>query len=657
MRITGPTPRHPALFLCGLLFVAAAAMGIAPAADGDIWWHLAAGREMVARRALLFSDPFSVGAGGRAWADVHWLFQLGVYAVYRYSGLLGLVWAKCSIVGGSALVLLAALPRKPRSWVAPVFVTLLVAGLFAARGLLLLRPVIVTLFFIALYFLVLERFRRFGRARELWLLPLAQVAWANFQGLSAIGPALVAAYALAAGLELWAGSSRWFPFAHASLSGSSPRRQFRLQALALIGCAFASCLTPFGAAGLTLPAKLLGRLLPSAVNVYAHAIAENVPPFSLEQTSGEFWHLKWGFALLALALWCGGRRLQLAHLFLLSGFSALPLMSNRNVLLLYWVATPIAALYLAPSVRVWLLRWNRQRGQQLAFALNAGALFTLLGLGVTAAAHEPSLARPTPFRMPEASADFLTHVPGGSIFSADHQGGYLIWRLYPRFKPYIDTRLVLRSAEEFEEYLSIAEDPQRFAQLQAREHFAYVVLPVAYPDRYLGLIAALNASPEWQLVFSDGSEVLFARRDLSFGESIAWGDPQVSERLLAQAERQFRGAPELATAARLHLATLDVALGEFDEADRILSHSSQAEAVALRARARFGAGNVAGAETLAQELLRRDPRDVPSLNLMALIALRRVDRDSAVGYLRRAVGVDPFDLETGQILANLEANP
>jgi hypothetical protein len=536
-------------------------------------------------------------------------------------------------------------------------VTLLIAGLFAARGLLLVRPVIVSLFFIALYFLLLERFRRLGRARELWLLPAAQVVWANFQGLSAIGPAFIAAYALAAGLELWLGDLHWFPCPRKAVLGSSPRRQFALPALVLVACAAASCLTPFGAAGIALPAKLFGRLLPGAHNVYAQAIAENVPPFSVEQISGEFWHLKWSFALLALALWSAGRRLQLAHVFLLSGLSLLAVMSNRNVLLLYWVAAPIAALYLAPVARVKLLRWNRARGQQLARVVSTVALASLLGLCVTAAAHEPSLARPTPFRMPEASADFLARLPGGSIFCADHQGGYLIWRLFPGFKPYIDTRLVLRSAEEYRQYLRVAEEPQRFAELQAREHFAYVVLPVAYPDRYLGLIATLNASPDWQLVFSDGSEVLFARRDLSHRESLDWGDAQVSQRILAEFDRRFPGAPELAAAARLHLATLDVALGEFDEAERLLLRSSQPEAEALRARARFGAGDVAGAEALAEHLLRRDPRDVPSLNLMALIALRRVDRNGAVGYLRRAVGVDPFDLETGQILATLEANP
>jgi len=81
----------PAAVLLGL---GAASTGLAPAADGDIWWHLAAGREMVEKGGLLFTDPFSVSASGRPWVDVHWLFQLAVYAVHQALGLTGLVLVK-----------------------------------------------------------------------------------------------------------------------------------------------------------------------------------------------------------------------------------------------------------------------------------------------------------------------------------------------------------------------------------------------------------------------------------------------------------------------------------------------------------------------------------------------------------------------------------
>ncbi|MEO6603649.1 MAG: hypothetical protein ABIQ16_27445 [Polyangiaceae bacterium] len=654
MRGVRPLQRAHSAFLSGLLFVSAAATGLAPVSDGDIWWHLAAGREMVARGQILFSDPFSVGASGRPWADVHWLFQLFAYAVQLNFGLAGLVWAKCLIIGAGSVLLLRALPAKRGSWTRALFASLLIAGLFAARSLLLVRPVVVTLLFIALFFLVLERFNADGRGRRLLLLPAAQILWANFQGLSALGPALVGAYALGSGLTLLGTRYARWPLAPVVTSGAQARRHFGLQCLSLVGCAAACCLTPFGLAGVTLPAKLLARLVPGGENVFARSVAENVPPYLLEHWSGEFWHLKWCFALLAVAVWSGGRRVQLAHVLLLGGLSTLALMSNRNVLLLYWLGAPIAAFYLAPVIRVVVSRLSRRRGPPIAFAVNVAVVAGLLGLCGTAAARETTLDRPTPFRMPEASSRVLAGLPGGAVFSADHQGGYLIWKLYPYFRPFIDTRLVLRSPEEFAQYLELSEEPERFTALQAREHFSYVVLPVAYPDRYLGLIAALAASSSWKLIFSDGSEVLFARSDLTNRDPLNLGDRAVTEKLTAQIDRNFAVKSDLNAAARLHLASLDLALGQFREAEHVLSGVARPEAEALRARSRFGASDVVGAEAIASRLLRADTKNVASLNLMAVIALGRADRPSAIRYLRRALDVEPFDVEATQLLTSLE---
>jgi tetratricopeptide (TPR) repeat protein len=647
--------RSRSALLAAVLFVGAVSVGLAPSADGDIWWHLAAGREMVARGQLLFSDPFSVSASGRPWPDVHWLFQLTTYAVHSAFGLAGLVWAKCLIVACGALLLFFSLERKPGSWQRPLFVTSLLLALFAARSLLLLRPVIASLFFLALFLYELERFRRDGRTRHLLVLPLAQVLWANFQGLSALGPAVVGAYAAGAGLTLvLGGRSAWFFAPESARPGA---RDFRAQALTLGGCGAALVLTPFGLLGLALPAKLLGRLLPGAHNVYAQNVAENVPPFLLERFShGEFWHLKWFFAALAVAVACGGRRLRSSHVLLVAGFAVLALMSNRNVLLFYWVATPIAVGYLAPVLRARLLRWNARAGQRAAWLVNAAVLVALLSGSAVAAARESALGEPSPFRVPAQSARLLASLPSGDIFSADHHGGYLIWQLFPRFRPYIDTRLVLRSPEEFAAYLRLADEPERFDAFQAQHRFSYVVLPVDYPDRYLGLIAHLYASRDWKLLYSNGSEVLFARRDIASEPAWSLGSPALTTRTISDMTREFAASTKSLAAARLHLAMLDIAVGEFAQAEHVLSLTAGPEAEALTARCRVAAGDIAGAQQIGERLLKQDQNDVSTLNLMAQIALRRGEPAEGVRFLRRALRSDPFDGEASQLLANLEAN-
>lgn len=632
-------------------------VGLAPSADGDIWWHLAAGREMVARGGVLLSDPFSVSAAGRPWLDVHWLFQLAAYAVHRGFGLAGLVWAKCALLAAGALVLSATLGSRARAdWSRAAFVTLLLVAAFSARSLLLLRPVIVTLLFLSLFLFVLEAAHRRGKTSWLWALPGLQVLWSNFQGLSALGPAMVAAYSLAAGADVLRTGKAW-PFAPEAAKSSSALRHFKALLLPLLGCGLACGVTPFGARVFTLPVTLALRLVPGADNVYSYAVAENVPPYLLERvTGGEFWHLKWFLGVLALATLAAGHRLRLSHALLLLGFTMLALSSNRNVLLLYWVGTPIAALYLAPALRRWLRARRVTAAPRVLGALNGAALLAVLGTAGVAAARETSLAEPTPFRVPVESARRLAQLSPGDVFSADHQGGYLIWQLYPRFRPYIDSRLVLRSADEFQEYLGLSEAPSRFEAFQARHHFSYVVLPTAYPDRYLNLISHLYRSPDWKLLFTDGSEVLFARADLSSEPSLDLGDAEEVERIVAGSDRRYAEQLELRAAARVQLGRLLAALGKLDQAELALSGLAHPDVQALQARLRFAAGDAPGAERLARRALGSDGADVRSLSLLARIALERGQAALGADLLKRALAADPFDAEAGELLTQMQEN-
>jgi hypothetical protein len=647
--------RHHAALV--LLAATVAALGLIPSADGDIWWHLAAGREMVARGGFLSTDPFSVSAADRPWIDVHWLFQLGAYAVHEGFGLTGLVLAKCGLLGAGAVILAAALGRRAAAdWSRALFMTLLLAALFSARSLLLLRPVVVSLVFLALFFYVLETVQRRGQTSWLWALPGLQVLWANFQGLSALGPAVVAAYVVAAGAAALRAGKSW-PFAPEVARGLPVFRHFKALALALVGCGLACGVTPFGLRAFALPLLLAGRLLPGSENLYAHAVAENVPPYLLERyTGGEFWHLKWFLGVLALATLAAGRRLRLSHALLVLGFTLLALMSNRNVLLLYWMATPIAALYLAPALRRSLRAPRLAGARHVLISLNAAAVLVLLGFTSAAAARETSLAEPTPFRAPSASAAQLERLQPGDVFSAAHQGGYLIWRLYPSFRPYIDSRLVLRSPAEFREYLSLSEEPQRFDAFQARHRFSYVVLPTAYPDRYLALIAHLYRSPSWNLIYTDGSEVLFARADLAASASWDLSSPEVVARILAASDERFGSKRELLAAARVQLARLLATVGELQRAEQAVSGLDHADARRLRARLRFAAGDNRGAESLAKQVLLDDSADVRSLSLLARIALDRGQVTDGIELLKRALSADPFDAEATELLAALQEN-
>jgi len=645
------------------LFAGAFAVAFAPVFDGDIFWHLAAGREMLHRGALLRTDPFTSSAAGRPWVDVHWLFQLGAALIHRAGGLVGIAVAEGTLVACGAVVLARTAERAGGAPARDGCAVALLGGLFLARHLLAPRPIVVTLVGLAVFLWALESWRVDGRQRRLWLLPLVQVVWVNGQGLAPLGPALVASYFAGTGIERILRRRRARRAGAAETEAPPTGPQLRRLALVLLLCALASLVTPYGLSAALLPVELLARIFPRSGNLFSATIAENVPPFVLERTAPEqAAYFKWTLLGLGAAFALVRPRLRLAHALILIAFGSLALMANRNVLLFYWVAAPIAALALLPAgadrLRALSRTEHRARLARVAraAAMIAGgaALAAELALVGAVRVREPPAGTPTPFHFPVESARVLAERGvSGALFAPDQQAGYLELAL-PSVRPYIDTRLVLHTADEYAAYLALFQEPGRFDALDRQQRFAAVVLTTAYPDLYLGLVRHLAEDPGWHLAYTDGYEVLFLRA----GPAIALGEPATIAAITAELVARHGAAPAapaiLAT-ARLHLARLLIVLGQGQRAEEVLAALDSRAAAQLRARALLAAGRLPAAEALARILVADDARDVRSLTLLAQVALARADRSLAATWLRRALAVEPYDAEAQSLLDRLTA--
>ena len=638
--------RRLAVFTAVAVGVALVALG--PIADGDIYWHVAAGDEMWRRHALLRTDPFTISAAGRAWIDVHWLFQLTVAALHRAFGFRGLAVAKAIVVAAGAVLGTRAAEEGGGPVARDACAVAMLGLTFLARHLLPLRPIVATLLFVAAFLFLLERDRVRGSAgarRALIALPLLQALWVNCQGLAPIGP----------------GVDRRLPRSRDRAGGRPAplvvgRRgaPFAPLVLALAGCVLASFATPYGLDAVRLPARLLLRIDPTGDNVFSANIAENIPPFVLARTSPEMTaHLRAVLLGLAATMLIVRPRVIAAHALVLAGFTALALMANRNVPLLYWALAPIGAIMLAPQA---IARWSSWRGRPrlagrvppwTANAALAAVLSAEIGLAGAALAGEAPIGAPTPFHFPTESARLLARMgASGRIFAPDQHGGYLAFSV-PALRPYIDTRLILHSAREYQDYLALFDEPARFDALDAQERFDYVVLTTSYPDRYLGLVAHLAADTAWKLLYTDGSEVLFARQ----GAAVSLADRAIVDDAASGLDVRYRSRPEERAAARINLARLLIVVGQPAAAERVLAPIASRAAAHLRARGHFAAGDLGAAESLARVMLSGDPSDVRSLTLLAEIALARRAAGDARTYLGRALSVDPYDPEARALLA------
>ena len=614
--------------------------------DTDIWWHLAAGRLMVKEHRLLFADPFAADSLGSPWVNVHWLFQVLVFLLHRLGGIAAIVVAKVVLIGlGVGLGVRALCARLARPLWLPAAATV-VGMLYPARHLMLARPTVFTLVAITLMLLIVQRVRREGRLRWALLLIPVQVFWANVQGLYLLGPVLLACFVV--GDAVAAVLAPRVP-----LLQPAPRRVWLGLAALVPVLVLASAATPYGLQGLRLPFLLLGRIDAVANQVFSRQVSENVAPWLLERTSpGVLSAFKWLAALTFLSfLPTLARGLALERLCLATVFFGLALMANRNVLLFLWVAGPIVAENLAawPSVR-WLRR-----------LLVVGASIGLLAIIFARAREargEPGIGELAPFRVPEQAVDrFLSdRLPAGPIFCSDRYGGYLSWRLYPNGRPMMDGRLVLRSAQQYAEHLALGEHPENFDAYRRRHGIRTVILPTAYPNGFLPLVAWLYRQPSWRLLYTDGTQTLFVHDEDGewSGRGLDLTAPQTVSEIRRELETRYGSWPIVHIQARLHLARLLAEIGATGPADELLAPLPGTTAAALRARVAYRAGDTERAEQMAKALLARHPDEIESLCLLALLSHERGEQHEALALVKRALEVDPFHPLARQILDQIQ---
>ena len=170
------------VFICALL---TAFFVYFPITDSDIFWHLAAGRELIAQKHLIYTDPFAYTLASPQWIDLHWLFQVLVYGLYSAGGERMLILFKLCVVSGIA-ALLCLTHRSSSRYV--LFTAIISSFLFyEVRYLIDIRPILITMLCMATYLFLFENARQKKQRALLWLCVPLQIIWTNSQGLYMAG--------------------------------------------------------------------------------------------------------------------------------------------------------------------------------------------------------------------------------------------------------------------------------------------------------------------------------------------------------------------------------------------------------------------------------------------------------------------------------------
>jgi len=452
-------------------------------ADSDFWWHLKTGQYILQRHSLPVPDPFSfstalnppAGAGEarvRHFNLTHeWLAEVLLYCIYWVAGFPGVVLVRAALL--AAFCGLAGLLAARRSGnfyfgIGAAFAAASLATNFAAD-----RPALFSFLMTALFVCLLDS------GRWLWLIPPLALLWANCHGGFFLGWVVLLAYSVAA-----------------LLPGSQTANRRELWMVAACSIA-ASGLNPNGFG-------VLATLVSYRQSAMTANLVEWHPPY--------LWGPPYAFDVLlysaaAVLIYCW-RRVRWSDWALFAAFAAASLMAFRNTPLMAFLAPVLIASYFPfqlrlPRFAAWLV--PAVLAGALIFGLRSGSFFQL---------------RAATWKFPAGAADYLLeHHVAGPLFNTWEDGGYLIWRLWPVQRVFIDGRALSEAANrDFKEILynsgsdvghvtgPRADLLRRYGiQCVLTNTFEYVTGAI-YP-----LALALAASPEWQLVYGDSHSLLFVR--------------------------------------------------------------------------------------------------------------------------------------------------
>jgi len=505
-------------FLMPIVFLFCRMEGVkALLGDCDTGWHIRTGEWIVANHGVPARDIFSFSRPGDPWYAWEWLSDVLLAWLNSRGGLAAVALFSILLIAVTS-VLLFRLARRKSNAIVALLVTMVAAAASSVHWLA--RPHLFTLLFAVLFLGALERVRE-GRTRlaglpYLALLPAATILWTNLHGGFFVGILMIAAY----------GCGELLTMAFAADPGD--RRQAGRNAGRYFLCALA-CL----AASLANP--YFYRL---HVHVWRYVSDPYQSQHIMEFLSLSFHHpaaiFFEGMLLTgaAAAFWYVSKgRFTEPLLLLMWGHAAL--LAARNIPIFMIAAAPLVAwaieewLARLPQLRVaeWLR--NAVRKFNLVAAETSGTddigrwhLASVAGaLVVAALLYAPSppkafRAEFDPDRYPAGAIETIRHDPTARIFTYDQWGDYLIYRLYPHTKVFVDGRSDFYGNDFEEKCIAVLSVKYDWEKILGGFGIDTILLPPSAP-----LSGALKESSRWRVVYDDGVALVFRSAQKTAGES------------------------------------------------------------------------------------------------------------------------------------------
>ncbi len=485
------TPLKTLLYIAGaVLFLS---FGYTEMAGSDLWWHIAAGREILQTGSPWLVDDWSFSAHGADWLNHEWLADIIYYQWVSFFGLTSLVYWKWLLIVATFGMLQAVIYRQTEC----PLTAFICAGMAAAMAapFLDVRPHLYTLFlFCSLLAMVLER------QHSRWLLVVLFLVWVNLHGGFFFG--------------LMALAILIFPWRDFSLDN------FRIALITGLLCVAACVLNPSGVETLFFP--------------LVYAFDDTSPYRELAEWHGPFReggiqsplfiYLFWT-PLLALFYAVKKYRKKVGipwEAVFLTLLTLAMALTSRRFIPLFGISL---ALLLAPLLAL-LISNIRKPGIVYAVAIMALMLAVIRQLPYPLQSAPAFHYLTAEYSYPEDMVDFIeANGFKGKVYALYNWGGYLHWRTDGDLKVFIDGRAdTVYDADTYYHYIGVLSGRAGWIDALEATGADFVLWPYDHKNGQQ-MLESLRATGRWRALYQDSVSWLAARTTVELPDKPAFPPP------------------------------------------------------------------------------------------------------------------------------------
>jgi hypothetical protein len=472
-----------------LLFLTMLILTFRPIADPDFWWHLRTGELIVETHSIPHTDPFSFTVAGKPWIAHEWLSELTIFLLFQLGGYGLLILVFGVIITLSFYLTYLRTSSRSRPYIAGFALLLATLATAPTWGV---RPQMISLLFSALFLLLLERFQASRSLRYILFLPLITILWVNLHAGFALGLGIVTIYIVGDII----GVIRGIWIKTIPIHWSSFKNIIWMIAI-LIVCMLFVAVNPNGIHLYTYPFETL--------------ISPSMQQFIQEWASPDFHQAEWQplawliLALFGAGLW-GRKSISVTSILLVLIFGYAALRSTRNVPQFAIIAAPIIADEVDTVVQI--KSADIKNNHPVYWLGPILIILTLFVAGLRFISINKQQLKIEQDNFPVSAVNWiLQYRPDGNIYNTYGWGGYLIWRLYPDYRVYIDGRADVYGDRFIYNYMDVYLAQLNWDKTLANNNVRLVII-----EPGSGLAGALKNTPDWEMTYEDKISVIYVKK-------------------------------------------------------------------------------------------------------------------------------------------------